>query len=71
MGGTVDGVKALAQWTALRTSIEAQGVQVLTMDQVEVVSCCYLRNFPKKNNSRKNNIKIIENCLQNFIIFLK
>ncbi|KAK5979003.1 Amidinotransferase [Trichostrongylus colubriformis] len=33
MGGVVDKVKAFEQWNALKSAIEKEGVEVLTMDQ--------------------------------------
>ncbi|CAJ0607520.1 unnamed protein product [Cylicocyclus nassatus] len=35
MGGVVDKQKAMEQWTALKKTIEKEGVQVLTTDQVK------------------------------------
>ncbi|MFH4979769.1 hypothetical protein AB6A40_006478 [Gnathostoma spinigerum] len=35
MGGTVDQSKAMQQWNELKAAIEKQGVEVLTLEQVE------------------------------------
>ncbi|EPB70076.1 Amidinotransferase [Ancylostoma ceylanicum] len=35
MGGVVDKAKAFEQWNSLKTTIEKEGVQVLTMDQTQ------------------------------------
>jgi len=40
----VDRQKAMREWNALKSSIEAEGVKVLTLDQIEglpdMVFCC-------------------------------
>ena len=35
MGGTVDAAKAMAQWKQLKSTLELNGVEVLTLDQVK------------------------------------